>query len=458
MCKITEEKLGFRYLRIWGIFSRKLLIDVNQSDGNFNFVKLNQVFDFFYYHQIFPHIELGPKHFQIDATTRKELRHQRQEVLYKSEKFRAVFDAFLKHFTHRYGQDVVSKWRFELWLDEEELSYEFSIMDYFTIFKEIQTIAKKYSSEIQVGGCGYPMNFVKNLPEDFFKQWVNSEARPDFCSMMVYHYDLYKRDGVTLSNRSQDQDFLLHAVEGFTAKLAEVGWEHIPIFVTEWNVSISDRNLMNDSLFKGSCILQNIFEMSDRVNSLAYFIGSDWVSDDVDSIHLLHGGSGLLSRNLFLKPAAWTYQFLQQLDKFMVLQTENLILTTNGDGQYTLLVHNVKELNDLYFSTEEDDLDLTNLNQYVSDLEEKTIRLTLKGLSSGRYRIKTSDISYQNELQSIWKSMNYADDLNLEELEYIQGRSLPEITLSEQYIQDNQLQIDLSLSANSFKLMKILPA
>lgn len=80
-------------------------------------------------------------------------------------------------------------------------------------------------------------------------------------------------------------------------------------YVTVCNSSISDRNVLNDSLYKGASILCNIFKNYNRLKSLAYYIGSYGVSDDIDSVHLFYGESGLISKNLIFKPAAWFYQF-----------------------------------------------------------------------------------------------------------------------------------------------------
>lgn len=450
-----RQKLGFRYLRIWGIFTQSLLIDLKRDTEAYNYTKLDQVFDFFFENSLLPHIELGPKHFRIDATTRRELRHKRQEMIYLSKKFPVVFEKFLLHFINRYGLGFVSKWRFELWLDEDELSESFTVSDYFSIFQSLFSIAKKISTAIQFGGCSYPVNYVKYLPSDFFQQWQQKGIKPDFVSMMVYHYNLNQKDNIWITSRNQKEDFLESSIKSFKDTLKTAGWEDLPILVTEWNVSISDRNNINDSLYKGAHLLRNIFTNKESINALSYFIASDWLSDDVDSTQILYGGSGLLSKNQLLKPVAWAYQFLNQLDRYVLCTSQDHILTTDGEGQYSLLIHNQKELNDVYYSTEEDNIDFTHLEQYFDNLDSKSFRLNLQEVPTGKYKVRTSVISKRNELLTIWQALNYEDFLNLEEIEYIRGRSFPEIKMNEYLVRENQILLDLELEPNSFMLLKL---
>ena len=75
------------------------------------------------------------------------------------------------------------------------------------------------------------------------------------------------------------------------------------------NLTISDRNLINDSCFKGAYILKNYIDLIDRVEGMSYFVGSDRVSEYYDTEELLFGGTGLLTKDGIQKPAMFAFHF-----------------------------------------------------------------------------------------------------------------------------------------------------
>lgn len=55
------EQLGFGYVRVWNVFSRKLMISDGKRIGGYNYDKLDVVLDFLVSHHALPFLDLGKK-------------------------------------------------------------------------------------------------------------------------------------------------------------------------------------------------------------------------------------------------------------------------------------------------------------------------------------------------------------------------------------------------------------
>lgn len=54
--------------------------------------------------------------------------------------------------------------------------------------------------------------------------------------------------------------------------MAESGIEETyPVYVTEWNLTISDRNYINDTCFKGAYVVKNILDCYPLCEGMALF-------------------------------------------------------------------------------------------------------------------------------------------------------------------------------------------
>ena len=119
-------------------------------------------------------------------------------------------------------------------------------------------------------------------------------------------------------------------------------------------------------VFKGAYVMKNLIDSFDQVDDMAYFIGSDCVTEYYDSNEPLYGGTGLISRDGILKPSGHACHFMHRLYAYEVARDANILVTTNGRGAYGLVCHNLIELNERYYFTREDAVKKENIDTYFS--------------------------------------------------------------------------------------------
>ena len=50
---------------------------------------------------------------------------------------------------------------------------------------------------------------------------------------------------------------------------------NVKLYITEWNVSPSVRNYVNDTCFKGAYLIKNALDAYGQVDDVAYYMGTD---------------------------------------------------------------------------------------------------------------------------------------------------------------------------------------
>lgn len=455
---LLNESLGFEYVRFWNIFSKQMLIDIKNPDAEYNFSRLDGILDFLIQQGIKPLIELGQKPRRIQKSVRKALYFEEvSPVFTELQEWQMIMEALMSHLINRYGQDQVDTWQMELWLDEQMIERDNDYNDYFTLFNLISKIVKNYSRKIKLGGCGIQTNFALNSTEKFLQKWNQQECRPDFISILNYAYMRGEEDLEMYSKRSTDNAFLYHGVSSVKKMMNEAGMEDIKLYVTEWNLTVSDRNYINDTCFKGAYIIKNILDIYGEIDVLGYFLGSDRVSEYFDSNALLHGGTGLLTKDGILKPAGFAFDFLNQLYGYYVGHSQNHLVTTDGRRAYGIICHNQKKLNYNYYFTEEDKLEKEHIWKYFEDQDGMELKIELKDLDNGLYQMKTYRMNEQSgSVLSIWGEMDYAKELSRSDIKYFRRVCEPKLMIQKVEVKKGQAVLEVQLEANEFAFIRFI--
>ena len=325
--------------------------------------------------------------------------------------------------------------------------------------KAAREIIHRYS-DAKIGGCGMH-GYVKGTEKKssyiraFHKKAKDSDAVPDFITTYSYAYDIADENGVTVSKPSQDFDFMKHVIDNYKRDTGNE-LEDRGICLTEWNLTISDRNLINDSCFKGAYVMKNYIEMVDSVDAMAYFRGTDRVSESYDTDAFLFGGTGLLTRDGVQKPVMFALHFLNRLYPQYVGKGTNYLVTKDGHDNYGIVCHNCRKLSYNYFLCEEDKLDRDHLSKYFEDLDDLTLELALGDVRDGLYQAKLYRINDQNgSVQRIWKEMEYETNLSKEDIRYIQRSCEPKLSMQKIHTEDGVVRVRLTMMANEIAYISL---
>lgn len=450
---ILKNELKFEYVRFWNIFGQDMYVGGYNSEGRYNFDKIDRVLDFLVNNKIKPFIELGQKPKRVDRTVSNQLIFQQDPPLFSNvNEWRSVIKVFAIHIVKRYGIEEVETWCFELWKPENH-TIEF---DYINIFNTVYKEIKNYIPNCKVGGAGFRGSYeVKQLIKNVLK-WKDQSIQPDFLSFYLFPYIAITDKEDKYSKRSTDKNFVLNQTKHVKEILNEIDWNVKEVYVTEWNDTISNRNYSNDSCYKGAYIMKNIIDNLDEVDMLGYWIGSDLFSQFHDSHVLLNGGAGLISKYGIKKPAFYAIEFMNRLGSNIIDKGENYIITANNHNGYYIACHNYKHFNYYYYLKDEDEIKPREQGRIFNDYDNLRLNFQLKNLLNGQYNVKTYSISRQNgSVLDEWIKMDEIGDLGKDEVDYLKRISTPRLSIKQCIVDEELLNLEVTLTPHEFNIIHI---
>ncbi|WP_164120953.1 GH39 family glycosyl hydrolase [Sharpea azabuensis] len=457
---LLKKTLNFTYVRFWNPFSKELLIDIENKEHKYNFSRLDSLLDFLVNNHIRPFIELENKPKRVEKTTTSSAIYELFKIIGSMDNWNALMESFLRHIVARYGREEVSSWRFELWLDSEQLDDELYLFNYFEKLKAARRIIHNYS-DAKLGGSGIH-GYVKSTEKKstyiraYHDKIKTAGAIPDFITLYSYAYDAYEENGQMISKPSSDQDFMLHVINNFERDVSDKisGRE---VYFSEWNLTISDRNLINDTCFKGAYLMKNYIDLLGKVDGMAYFRGTDRVSEAYDTDDFLFGGMGLLTKDGIQKPMMYALHFLNRLYPTYIGKGDNFIATKDGYGSYGIACHNCKKLNYHYYYVEEDSLDRNHLSKYFEDLDDLELNIDLTDVENGLYQMKVYRINEEHgSVMTIWQEMEFETNLSRDDIQYIKNACEPKLLMQKVKAEDNKIHLHMTLMANEIAFIYLM--
>lgn len=454
---LLRDTLGFRAVRFWSVFSEEMELRPGHKTDLINFDRLDEVLDFLVYNNLTPFIELGDKPFIISQTTTEILRLDNGRPIFCDlPEYRRLLEQFFHHIITRYRAERVRQWRFECWYDDRK-ERQAEPVSYFEIFNTTCEVMRGILPDAVIGGCGFKCNDVEM--EKFLRTWMQQPFQPDFFSVMVYPYEpseVYSSSGNTNYTRlSADSQFIKHQITRTRELLQKVGME-VPLYVTEWNCTISSRNYLNDTCYRGTYVLKNIIDTLDQVDVMSQWVGSDLLSTYYDSKNILTGCPGLLTKDGICKPAYYAYLFLRRMGAYLVQMGENYMITASGHFSYYIICLNYHQLNYHYYHKPEN----THTVKEILDLSENNsvirINFQLDNLPDDRYEIKTSAISpHYGSVLNEWVRLNAMTNIRQEDINYLKRICTPHMSIQEMDTRAGQLRFEIELEPEEFALIHI---
>ncbi len=455
---ILRRALNFRYARFWSPFSKDMLIDMDAPDHHYNFSRLDTVLDFLIGLDMKPFIELSEKPVVLMKSTEKYLFYGIYEEISSLNKWKELLTAFMHHILGRYGAQEVDTWKFELWFDMPRTARLADIQAYLEELKATEEIIHQ-TTGAEIGGSGvYDLSDGdgRKYSNDFYQVLADSQVQIDFLSVYCYAYDsVLTGASKLLSERSADPDFIVHMIDRMRNSIP-AKFCGLPFYITEWNLTVSERNFINDTTFKGAYIIKNYIDMLGKADAMIYFRGTDRVSEYYDTGSFLFGGTGLLTKDGVMKPAAFAFDFLNRLYPYYIGKGSHYIVTTNRADSYGIVCHNCKHLNYSYFHTPEEELDSQHMKQYFDDVDPLTIHLQLKDVANGRYHVKVYRINDRHgSVKYLWEEMGNERELSRGDIEYFRRICEPNLSMQNIEVRDGKADLSLTLEANEIMFVRL---
>lgn len=419
------ETLGFPYIRIWNIFSKKMMVTDGKTTGNYNYDLIDLALDFMVSHHMKPFMDLGRRPDTALSSMGNTLYFEEECIVFQSkEVWKAMLEDFIRHIMKRYGVKEVEQWRFEISSDIVHLGKNQYYMDSKYDYKECYELSYKSIKKLLPNACVGGPSDVTNDPE-FLRSYLaysrEHACEPDFITVLLFPYDSFQKDGKITYSRTLSENYECEKLEAAHRIMEEEQMEEKPLYVVEWNSSISNRNFLNDSCFRASYITKKITQMLSLADMVCLWMGSDWVSNYFDTKRIANGGSGLVTKDTIRKPVYFALQFLNQLGEELIAQNEHLIVTKDaGKAVYHIIGFYYQWYNSRYFIEHESVDSPSKIKEMFTDSGEITADLILKNVDEGQYTIVSNRICQEKgSILNEWEKFQYEETLANDDIKYL---------------------------------------
>ncbi|HHD7473825.1 TPA: helix-turn-helix domain-containing protein [Klebsiella oxytoca] len=458
--KFVLKELNIRTIKIWNIFSNRFMIKENNDYSNkeLNFENIDRIFDFCIKNNILLFLDLGSRQETVMTGEQSFLYKKEENITFNSfDEWTEFLCEFLKHLIKRYGTSVISKWVFELPVYFNSPKYlDGNDKDFQLKWGKIVTLIKTILPECKIAGPGLIVFSDKKRTEIEIKKIITSHTPPDIFTMIAFPYMAINDGDNTHLKRISNSDFFKTEIEIASNILVENGFNN-KIWITEWNNSISNRNHIQDSCYRGTFILKNILDTADLIDSYGYWYTSDLINVYFDSKNILNGSAGLLTKNGICKPAFYALNFFSRLGEYILIKTDECIITSNNRNSYRVICFNHLDLTPSYFINDESKISPRQVEKYFEDGENMELQIEISNMEDGNiYSVHQEIINTQNgSILDKWIELDCEPELSLKEITYLRRTCVPKFVKEKIMVTDGVLSLDVKLEPHEMRFIHI---
>lgn len=468
MLEEWQKEMKFEYIKFHGILSDDMLFYSEDKDGNpvYSFVMIDKVLDYLLTIGLKPIIQFSFMPGQLAL-------HPENSVFFhpmiisppKSyEKWDAMIAALMNHWIERYTHKEVRSWLFCVWNEPDTAPTMFGLdpEDFYQLYQHTYKVVKSFGKGFRFGSTS--LCIVFNVPKDFIRNYldfaIRTDCPPDFLNLHFYDNDFTffdsefsRPDSLTYSQLNMDENSFSKTIDQIELLKKEFNL-NIPVYLTEWNLTVSHRNLLNDTCFKSCYLVKNLLENYDRLDSFAYWVLTDLIEETQPSNMIFHGGLGLYTYNGIKKPHWYALQLLTKLGGTFIKKGNGFFMTKSY-GKIQIVLYNYEHFNHLFASGETFDMTYTERYTPFPQLGKKDLSIELTNIPAEKCTIKEHIINQEyGSAFDKWLEMG-ACDLDKEDIEYLKSASAPKIVKYNMDSNDNTLKLSFMLSPLEVRLIEI---
>lgn len=455
----VNSALKITHVRFWNVLCDSTGLGMYKSDNlqDYDWGILNECLDFLLQNHMKPVFHMGYKKGRSGegGYTYVDQNFSFQS-LWEIEK---VFELLLRHMIMRYGREEVDTWCFELWYPNIYYSLpKFLEIDRaFAYTAEIYKTIRRMLPEVNIGLAEFSLLTDSNRLYERMAAFEKRGIIPNFVSCVSYPYKVVQKGNVVVREWQFKDEFILEEIKNLKHIMNQVGWGHLPIWMTEYNFTLLNGNPLNDSRFKGAWILKSMADVAEHVEVVGHWQLSDLCALPADADHnrLLYGGKGLITKDGINKPSYFALYFLSLLKPFLVDKGKHYMLTVDKQGAYAMVVFNMKLLGAAAYMKPEEEITTYDMEHIFENEKPVQMQLHLNGIKPGKYRIKSLIIDSKHGGIQDWLNKNkQIEVLKGNEIWHLQQMCMPDMQI---YIKsvDQILDIDITLGANDFMFYEI---
>ncbi len=322
----AHRDTGIQSVRCHGLFDDEMGI-AQQGSGNYNFIYVDQIYDFLIEHGVRPFVELSfmPEAFASSAN---------RIFFYKGnvspprrwQEWHDMVQAFTRHCVQRYGLREVAGWRFEVWNEPNIGFWAGTQEEYFELYRQSTLAVKSVDKSLQVGG---PATAQLAWIPDLIRYCAAQNLPIDFVSTHVYPSDpqasIFGQD-----NMYSYEQVIPRGVELVKHQVETSAMPHLPVWITEW--SSANPAFIADTV--KNCI--------GLAETMSYWTFDNDFEEQGVPRGIFNSGFGMIGQWGIARPALHAFSFLHKMGETRLSASEGPVLATRrSDGTTAVLVWNL---------------------------------------------------------------------------------------------------------------------
>lgn len=341
-----------------------------------------------------------------------------QDISMDEASYFKKLDGFLRHCLQVYGESYVSKWRILYYesqftaVDSKELR---------RMYTKLYSSIKKIVPGIHIGAY-LPYSYKEEDTSERHRWILEEDERIDFIGFHANQNEVIDFEDTSNDPFLLVKDYIKEKTNKVKYYLKQ---HHIdkPLHLLTWNTLSGNTRYTNGTFFRGALVLKSAWDISNDVESLAF-----WINTELHEVDDQHHRIQLEGMELFhffngKRPAFYAMLFAEKLSGSIIAQGPDFIITEYERG-YQLILMNCINVNP-YYSIE--DAFLKKLN--------KDIRVIISGLRHGEYQIRKYTYDKDNgALYTNWWNLGSKHGVDSEIADYINRLSHPSLQIFDETI------------------------
>ncbi len=468
MLRRLQKEIGFKYIKFHGILCDDMMLYHENADKtlSLSFTLVDKVMDFLIEIGLKPLLQLSFMPKQLASIPNKTNFYIEYNVSPPNnvERWNDLIRELILHFIHRYSLEQVRTWLFCVWNEPDTSTSMFgfeNINDFFSLYKNTYDTVKSIDPGFVFGTPSLLLisEIARNWDMQFFRFCVENDCVPDFLNIHYYDdsIDLLNQTSISeerLANvlNTNENSFSLYLDTLYNELTSYVGRE-LPVYLTEWNLTVSHRNLINDTCFKSCYIAKNLLENYDRIQSFGYWVLTDYIHEQQIPNTLFHGGLGLFTMNGIPKPPYYVFRYLSKLGDECIGKGKGWFIT-KSPGKIQIALYNYEHYSRLFASGELFDMSITNRYTPFTMLNPMEYHLTLKNVPGNCARIGEYYINREHgSCFDQWVAIGAPNQLMPEDEKILKELSAPGMLIHNENIENQTLNLKILLQPLEFRFI-----
>lgn len=442
--RTLQKEIGFEYIKLHSVFDDDLMV-VTKQDGKlvFNFTFIDQAYDFLLSVNLKPLVQLSFMPKALASKSSHSIFLGKSIIGYPKDinEWNKLCSSFLLHLINRYGKKVVESFLFSVWNEPASSNHLFGMKDeeYYSLYKNTYYTLKNIDKKIRFGG---PASFSTYGKKDdwlfnFLSFTKKENIVPDFITIHYYDIDLSwmydpKEVEKDIPNRiylSPDENSFESFLIQMKGKLKEMGISS-PLYITEWNNTVSHKDLLSDTTFKSAYIVKNLLETNNMVSSCSYWSLTDDIDENILPKEHFHGGLGLFTYYGVKKPSYYAYLLLKKLGNTILKKGNGYYVTKTEDDEIRILFYYYVPYNYEYSRQMDYQINMKSRDAFFKDKESKAFQIHLKEFE-GEYLETRTELSSESGSAYDVAIRSGTSSLDIMDIDYLKTASLPHMTFND---------------------------